>query len=233
MNGLALLLAMCGLSQRDADDSYMRRLALEGNVTSLRQAVSMPGLDANTQFELTATVKWTYEIEILQRGGTSELRLTPHFTRNACAVRHVLRLPEGEDLDSRRYRVLLLHEYDHVAISTDERPRILMKKLVEGIGTMKMAWSGPIPPPEKDMNALIAAQIEARKSAIVQLIEDAYRRLDKASDHGRKAHFDRSVFFGSVYTPAHLKSVGFRFLGDALEIANSPEYLAGHKYYRY
>lgn len=230
-SGLIALLAVSSAGQ-DSDDAYMRALALAGNVQTENGAVADPRLNANTRFEFSVQTHWEYELSVIRRGAQMELVVNPKFQRLEIGVKHKLRLPEGEDVRSDRYRTLLLHEYDHVAISTDMRPRMLLRQLILSIGTIRKPWTGPIPPPEKDVNMLIANEVEERKGTVISTVDLAYRRLDEISDHGRRPIPDRNGFFYPLFNRDFLEKMKFRYFGDAAKIFNSVDYLTAKRYYR-
>lgn len=229
--GFLALAALPSFGQ-DSLDAYMRNLALAGNVQIENGQVFDPGLDANTRFELFVRSNWDYDLSVIKRNGTMELVVTPQFRRLDVSIKHRLRLPAEQDLNSARYRTLLLHEYDHVAISTDDRPRILLRELIRSIGTIRKTWNGPIPPPESEVNALIMQEMESRKTAVVSLIDFAYKKLDVTSDHGRRPIPNRSNLLFNLFGMDFLREAKFPFLGDAEKIAGSAEYLTARRYYR-
>jgi len=230
-SGLIALLAVSSGGQ-DSADAYMRNLALAGNVQTENGQVADPRLNANTRFDISLQTHWEYEVSVVKRSGVMELVVTPQFQRLEISVKHKLRLPEGENLDSARYRTLLLHEYDHVAISTDTRPRMLLRQLILSIGTIRKQWNGPVPPPEKDVNILIAQEVEARKVAVVSAVDLAYRRLDEISNHGRQHIADRNGFFYPLFGRDYLEKMKFPYFADAAKILETADYLTAKRYYR-
>lgn len=226
------LLGVLPVFAQDTADAYMRALALAGNVQTENGAVADLRLKANTRFELSFQANWEYNLSVVKRNSAMELHVTPQFRRIEVGVKHKLRLPAGEDIRSERYRTLLLHEYDHVAISTDSRPRMLLRQLISSIGTIRKPWNGPIPPPDGDVNALIQHEIEMRKNAVVGAIDLAYRRLDEISDHGRRPIADRNGFFYPLFGRDYLEKMKFPYFGDAAKIFDTADYLAAKRYYR-
>lgn len=226
------LVPVLGMGQSgSALDAYMRELAIEGKVQVENGRVADPGLDANTRFDLNVQARWNYELSVVQRKGELELQVKPEFVQLDVGVRHRLRLP-SENPDSPRFRTLLLHEYDHVAISVDPRPRILLRQLIRNIGTIRKAWTGPVPPPDANVHALISAEIESRKEAVVKLVEFAYRKLDRTSDHGRQAILNRGIFAGWLFGREHLGEAGFSFAKEAVPTLALAEYLTAKRWFR-
>lgn len=212
-------------------DAYLRQLDRVGQVQVETASPGEPGLDADTRFDLHLEARWNYDLTIVRRGAEHELRLTPEWTRIEASVRHRLRLPSKPD-SSDRHRALVLHEYDHVAISADERAVLLLRKLVQGIATIHKPWTGSIPPEEDAMHALVAAEVEARNKAVVQLIEFAYAKLDRSTNHGRRPLANRAVFAGWLFSKEHLKEAKFAYLQEAAAVLGSAEWRLARPWFR-
>jgi len=221
-----------GWSQ-DALDGYMRHLAVQGSVQIVNGTVATPGIHALTRFDISYRANWDYELTMEKSGAEFHLAIAPTLKAAEVAVKHTLKLPEGEEQKTDRYRVLLLHEYDHVAISTDGRARALLKGLLHQVGSIKQRWSGPIPPPADAMNALINQELSTRQKAVADLIAHAYRSLDRETDHGRRPLKNRSGFFLDLFTARHLKEANFPFMDAALKVTNTAEYKTAPRYYRF
>jgi hypothetical protein len=230
---MALAAAVFGAAQaQDPFDAYMRNLAIAGNVVAEFGRPAGPAFDAHAEFQYAVQVRWDYGVSISKRGAALELVLTPHFTRVEIGVSHRLRLPASEELDGIRYRTLLHHEYDHVAISTDERPRILLRELIRSMGPIRKVWTGPVPPATAQTDAILSAEIEARKEAVVRLVAEAYERLDRLTDHGRRPVPVRAAFFPSLFGSEHLREAKFPYLSQAERIVGSAEYQTAKRYFR-
>lgn len=218
---------------QDAMDGYMRHLALEGSVQIVNGPVYTPGIHALTRFDLTYRAHWDYELTLEKSGSDFALAIKPSMKSVDVVVKHTLKLPEGEEQESDRYRVLLLHEYDHVAISTDGRAKAILKGLMNKLGTIRQRWDGPIPPPADAMNAAINQAAAARQKAVSDLIAHAYRRLDRESDHGRRPLSNRSSFFLDLFSERHLKEAKFPYLEEARKVMNTVEFKTAPRFYRF
>jgi hypothetical protein len=228
----ALLGVLTTPMQGDAAlDAYMRQLAIAGNVQTENGLVADSRLDAHTKFELNVQSRWEYSLSVVRRNGQLELVVLPTFTKLDTSVRHLLRLPT-DDPNTDRFRTLLLHEYDHVAISADGRIGLILKRLILGIGTIQKPWKGPIPPPDVQVNALISAEVESRKNAVVKLVEFAYQKLDRQSDHGRRPLPNRSLFGGWLFTLEHMKEAEFTYVKEAGEAIASGEARLAKRWFR-
>lgn len=231
--GTAVLAGAIAHPAQDGLDAYMRHLAVAGNVQVVNETVQIPGLHALTNFTISYHARWDYEVEVERAGSQFALIITPKVKSVETQVRHTLKLPEGNEQRSHRYRVLLLHEYDHVAISTDGRVKVLLNSLIANMGKIRVPWQGPIPPPSDAVNASITAEMEARKAAVVRLVSHAYKALDRESDHGRQSLPQRSSFFLKLFTGQYLEEANFPYRNEAKSILASPEYKLAQQYYRY
>lgn len=231
--GLAFGVAAWAAPQTDGLDAYMRHLAVEGNVQIVNETVTLPGLHALTRFEVHYRANWDYEVALEKRGEAFYLQIRPQITAAVVTVKHAMKLPEGEEQKSQRYRVLLLHEYDHVAISTDGRVKVLLQGLLREIEPIRVRWTGVIPPPKDAVNSIIIEEMESRKRAVVNLVDHAYKKLDRESDHGRHSLPNRSGLFLNLFTEKHLEEAKFPYAEQGRKILASVEAKTAPRYYRY
>lgn len=229
----AVSVSVAPLAGQDGLDGYMRHLAQQGNVQIVNGTVAAPGLHALTRFELSFRANWDYELTLEKSGSEFYLSVKPTMKTVDVSVRHTLKLPEGEEQKSARYRTLLLHEYDHVAISTDGRVKALLKGVISKVGTLRKRWTGVIPPPADQVNALIAAELELRKNAVVALVADAYQRLDRETDHGRRPLAHRANFFLPLFHEKHLEETKFPYMTEAKSALGSADFRTAPQYYRF
>jgi hypothetical protein len=230
--GLGCLLSAAVPAQL-ANDAYMTNLSITGNVIVENGRTNRQGLDAHTRFELGANVSWTFESGFVKKGNDFELVLTPSITKAEIAVRHYLLVPPGKEHDPTLYQTLMLHEYDHVAISCDGRARALLHGLLKGMGPIRQLWTGAIPAPNDALHALIRTEVDARKAAVIRLMQDAYERLDALTDHGRQPIRNRREFFGGLYTLEHMQAAKFPYLEEARRVLQTPAYTGAKRYYRF
>ncbi|HRK22637.1 MAG TPA: hypothetical protein PLX06_12550 [Fimbriimonadaceae bacterium] len=231
--GLLMGVAAWAAPQSDGLDAYMRHLAQEGQVQIVNETVSIPGLHALTRFEIQYRANWDYEVALEKRGEEYYLQIRPQVTAAVVSVKHTMKLPEGEEQKSQRYRVLLLHEYDHVAISADGRVKVLLQGLLRNIAPMRVRWTGTIPPPKDAVNAFILEEMESRKRAVVSLVDHAYKKLDRESDHGRATLPNRAGLFLSLFTEKHLEESKFPYLEQGRKVLNSVEAKTATRLFRF
>lgn len=95
---------------------------------------------------------------------------------------------------------LLLHEFDHVAVSSD--PRIL--KIMKWVLQQRREWTGkwvqPNPPSEQDIRIAILDSITTEVKALEKLVQMQYDILDKESLQGTVEIEARTSFFKGLYS---------------------------------
>jgi hypothetical protein len=153
-----------------------------------------------------ARVTWN-EPEVLT---THEMRL-PSYYQN--------RLPEPDGL--------VVHELDHVAISSHPRIRRLISVLHRDLTEFRFDGA----PAEPVLAGLVKAAIQeastARREALDRLIRYNQQQLDRVTDHGGQAWPGRGEFFRSLYTAENLQAGKFEFadLDCVQTLVADPEYL--------
>jgi hypothetical protein len=123
------------------------------------------------------------------------------------------------------------HEFDHVAISTDERPKLILRHLILSAATIERDLPPETPVTKELIASLVHEEAEAYKEAVRALIKQNYERLDEVSRHGTRDIPDRHRFFEELYSPQGLERQKFAHLDRIRDLLRSDEYRRARRYY--
>jgi hypothetical protein len=209
-------------------DSARASLLREGHVTILRYdpaKVATPG--GETRFQLSCNYSYRFAYRWEDRDGRRWLSVTPHI-RAKISLGHTVELPRAASDTAAWIRRLTDHELDHVAISLDRRPRLLLEQLLSEPGTLRLALPAGTPISDTLARRAVEEEVGRRKDAVSALIHASYLRLDSLTDHGRRPLEDRPAFFAGLYTRASLEALHFPFLAGVAPLLDRPEYRDAH-----
>jgi hypothetical protein len=149
--------------------------------------------DAETQFQLryefSCQCRWSWLGEVLTVGVTyNKLKLV---SGHEIWMAHE---PSGEFWDSR----LLMHEMDHVRLSSDPRMLAMFNQRVKGESELKFTAAKiseilgiPVAPSRQfsseDVRTLVNSSVKVQFDRIVELVDIRYAELDRVTVHGGQA----------------------------------------------
>lgn len=137
---------------------------------------------------------------------------------------HLIRLPatfKSSDVWNSR---LLRHEFDHVAVSLDPRAKLLLRHLLRHFPDIERTLEPTESPTNETFNKLIESEIVKRRDAVIELMRQNNRLLDKVGSHGTQAVPDRAQFFAKLYTKENLAEQKFPFVTEVLDLLETSEY---------
>ena len=138
-------------------------------------------------------------------------------------ISHRILMPsEGKGLPW--HNRLLDHEYDHVAVSSDDRVVKLLKHLASNFVIKDIQVGSRDKITKAFLRARINDQLGKYENAIEQSVRSNYKLLDKMSIHGKKAIPDRDLFFSQLYGPANLRRHKFPYLQRVRSLLDSKDY---------
>ena len=109
---------------------------------------------------------------------------------------------------------LVLHEFDHVSISTDPRLRQMILRVLTAPLECWAHW----PRGEKGTNEAVQATVNAamneRIVELERLVQAQYDALDRQSRDGRETIPDREPFFMQLYGLDSMRTCGFKFIDE-------------------
>ncbi len=182
-----------------------------------------PSWGGDAVFHADQRNHFTYTYRWFARGESTEVVIDAKASLEILPM-HTIHLPRGLNDSTEWYRRLRLHELDHVAVSTDERPRLLARWLVAHLPPVVRR----VPRGEVVGTALanraIGEEIEARYRAVVNLIQAQEARLDSVTAHGVAPLPDREAFFAALYDAGGLAAARFPYLTDVAALLDEPRY---------
>jgi hypothetical protein len=114
---------------------------------------------------------------------------------------------------------LVLHEFDHVSISTDPRLRKLLKKLLNERIRCTVRWPRNEELTQARVQEAINAEMAAQIRELERLVQAQYDALDRVSRDGRVGIEDREQFFLSLYSLESMRECGFLYLDTVKSLA--------------
>jgi len=179
-------------------------------------AVNAENKSALTIFHFATQFEVRYKFLSVSKNPTGErdAALAVRFINPSLSAEHEIKLMSAyrplRPWDSR----LLLHEMDHVSISTDPRLFKILKNLLYESYKLRMV----LPASSTGDNEVIMQTINQRQrerlDTFEKLIQNYYVRLDEESNNGLTAINKRRDFFMNLYTLKDLRSSNFAYLSE-------------------
>lgn len=167
---------------------------------------------------------WTSKFTTQTHGRKTFLIINPVIPAAEVTLEHQVRLPGGYATTNRWFAGLIKHEFDHVAISTDPRPRRLLEHLILNLKRFEVEAPEGVEIDRTLINRLILEELRRRNDAVANVIRQNYEHLDTLTRHGSVRIADRAKFFASLYSKERLQELNFRYLEDALNFLSSERY---------
>ncbi len=185
---------------------HLLRLVDAGSVTFDFDDAKLSSLkkSAATEFVIDTSFRTRYQIKDSANGPVTTATVTVKYTNYKFQVTHKVTLPNEFDWQSKWYHVLLKHEFDHVAISSDPRIAILADKLFNQSDNFRINI-GNGQSTEEAIERMVQNKFEERKIRLQKWIQDLYDELDQVSNLGRDAIPDRMAFFRNLYSEERLR----------------------------
>jgi hypothetical protein len=114
---------------------------------------------------------------------------------------------------------LVLHEFDHVSISTDPRLRKLLKKVLNERIRCTVRWPRSEALTHARVHEAINVEMNAQIKELERLVQTQYDALDRVSRDGRVGIENREPFFLSLYTLEAMRECGFLYLDTVKSLA--------------
>jgi hypothetical protein len=186
----------------------------------------LPEGKGKTNFFIDVDWKYNYNYKILQQGDARQLELTVIDLRLQFSERHVVQMPLAYHRADVWETQLLLHEFDHVALSGDQRIKLLLDEVCGNLPTITVKLAGDEKPDDAFLGERVNDEITRREKAVLNLVRANYLLLDKVSDHGRVPIPNREQFFAQLFTRANLQQHRFPYLEQVSKLLDSEAYRA-------
>lgn len=175
-------------------------------------------------FSIDVRTRFLYDYQVVKRRARRYVIIRPKLQRIQWKLKHMIRLPKSYDAPTMWDTVLLLHELDHVAISSDPRLRMLLERALYSVERIEhpIAQAGVLD--DAAIQKIINDEFIKRRDAVIELATKNYKLLDKVSAHGARDIPDRDAFFRKLYSKETLDEAGFPYLGDVVDLLNDETY---------
>ena len=175
-------------------------------------------------FYMRLTQKYGYGFSKSKQNDRWQVKVTPKQVEPTLHIEHVVRLPVKYKSDTVWSGRLLRHEFDHVAISLDPRPALLLEHLCRNLPPLERTLEAGEEPSDAVYKRIINEEIDRRRDAVNALIQANYVLLDQVSKHGLTAIPKRAEFFGKFFTKENLAEQNFPYVDAVIELLGSPAY---------
>lgn len=199
---------------------------IKGEATVVTFVPDLPDREGKTHFHIDLDWKYDFKYRTKKTKDAVEVTLSVSNLRVDVDIRHVVRMPKAYYRDDIWQTQLLLHEFDHVAVSGDGRVRMLLDELCGKLPQLRAKLTSGDRPSDAFCRAVINREFARRKDAVIALIGANYVLLDKVSDHGRRVVPDRKQFFTRLYTQRNLEERRFPYLQAVSKLLESDAYRA-------
>ena len=175
-------------------------------------------------FHLQEDRKYRFDLQKQKRQGRWQVRITVSNVEEKIMLTHIVRMPAQKKSPDIWESWLLKHEFDHVAISLDPRPKILLIHLLKTLPPIERTLDAGEEPTNDVIKRLINEQLDKRAKSIRDVMIHNNQTLDNISHHGTAPIPKRADFFRSLYTKDNLAQARFPYLENVLKVLDSPDY---------
>lgn len=171
-------------------------------------------------------IEHTFQLDVakFRKNGRWWMKVTAKNIKPKIELKHLIRLPVNLKSPDIWSQSLLRHEFDHVAVSLDPRPRLLLRHLLEKLPPIEQVLDTNEEPPKATLTKLVNDELERRGQSVIELMRRNNKLLDKISVHGALPIAERAAFFTKLYTKQYLAEQQFPFIDHALALLDSKAY---------
>ncbi len=164
----------------------------------------------NVQYELRYTQTPIRQANTASRQTSIQVK----FTNPKITLEHEVQLASSYLPEKPWESRLLLHEMDHVAISTDPRLIKILKSLLRLPAKLTVDLPDNANQDATTINRAIDDLQQARREAVQKIVQSYYERLDIQSNNGLADIDQRNAFFMGLYSKQDLESLKFPYLKE-------------------
>ena len=175
-------------------------------------------------FVLIFNQTYQYNFIKVKRNGRWHVTLTAKQVKPTVRLEHTIRLPSPYKSDHVWEDRLLRHEFDHVTVSLDPRPAMLIEHLFQHLPPIEHSFDAGQEPSEELYKKLFNEEFDKRGQAVIELIKRNNVLLDNVSKHGTEPVPRRAEFFGRLFLKENLAESKFPFLEEVLDLLETPKY---------
>lgn len=157
---------------------------------------------ALTFFTLIIDYRYTMQYHFVESGPDQQaIRVTVRYKKPTSKLTHKIVIPSNFKPVSPWTNSLLMHEMDHVAMSTDPR----LEKWIENYFAVERSWdftwNQSTKPTDSQIQTKIVEKSQELTFDVERWIQFLYDHLDSESVHGTRDIANRTNFFALLYAP--------------------------------
>ncbi len=175
-------------------------------------------------FHLREDRKYRFDLKKQIRQGLWQVRVVVSHVEEKIVLTHIVRMPMQKKSPDVWKSWLLRHEFDHVAVSLDPRPKMLLVHLLKTLPPIERTLDPGEEPTNEVVNRLINEQLDKRAKSVRDVMIHNNRTLDNISHHGTSPVPMRADFFRSLYTKDNLAAAKFPYVDSVLKLLDSEAY---------
>ncbi len=144
-------------------------------------------------FHVQIRSSFKYDLTKTRKNGRWNVKLALTKLDPKIELTHLIRLPssfKSPDVWSSR---TLRHEFDHIAVSLDPRAMLLLRHLLKHLPVIERTLEPKESPTNDLLNRLVDEEVVKRHQAVVELMRQNNKRLDKIGSHGAEVVPNRAT----------------------------------------
>ena len=219
----------CGVCA--ADMGKYEQIKKAGKVSVVYEASRNLNRKGLTEFKYIWKTNFNYNYNYREHNGKIFLTVKVKTAINPVVSHHIYMPEEGQGQPW--HNQLLAHEYDHVCISMDQRPTLLLSHLTSQFTLKDLPLNSKREITDKFITSQINKRLHQYQKAVEELIQANYRLLDHnaVSSHGMKKIANRELFFRKLYGAQNLANNKLKYLKKVQPFLKSRQYKNAKTHY--
>lgn len=182
------------------------------------------GIHGYTKFEYTVTTRFRMKCSWRLRQGAWQVTIKPTMQAVVVQFTHHVTVPKTLDGDLFWTKRLVRHEFDHVAVSSDPKLKLLIAQLLRRLPVITRTADAGTSMTEAYCREIVNEEIAKRREAVGKLVQANHDLLDKVTRHGMARLPDREAFFNRLYSRENLEEAGFPYSKELLSLLKRKTY---------
>lgn len=186
-----------------------------------RQTREFPG---ETHFEFRSKHKFRLAFNVTRNRGKRIADVSIRVDSIEIECRNQIYLPARLRGDGFWDNRLVVHEFEHVQLNCDARPKLLAETLLKRLGRARVPLTEQPESDSKVIDEFYAARAEDVRKEIVRIMQANNDFLDELTLHGAKQLEDAESFFAELYTQENLEKYQFAYLEQVRSLLQKKDY---------
>ena len=180
--------------------------------------------EGETRFKFAISFRYRYRYSTKSENGAKIVTVRPRFTELDIQCTNKIYIPlkyGGDDFWKAR---LVDHEFEHVRLNCDVRPKLLAEFLVNKLDRFEVRIDDDKEADTKLIDAKISEYVTTIRTEVVRMIQAENDYLDELTKHGLRHLEDLDAFFDERYSPKTLAGYRFKYMKQAEPLFDTKEY---------